>query len=52
MILNKEVFYRDPTRYTLPNDGVTKVGEPNPNRNGQWLNELEQFVVNALMRKA
>lgn len=23
---NKAVFYRDPTEYTIPNDGVTKVG--------------------------
>ncbi|MBR1368475.1 hypothetical protein RJ53_02730 [Methanocalculus chunghsingensis] len=25
-ILNKQVFYSDPTSYTIPNDGVTKVG--------------------------
>ena len=45
MILNKEVFYRDPTRYTLPNDGVTKVGEPQSEQ--EWAvarYELEQFV--------
>jgi hypothetical protein len=26
IILNKQVFYSDPTSYTIPNDGVTKVG--------------------------
>jgi hypothetical protein len=46
--LNREVFYNDPTTYTLPNDGVAKVG-PLPEDQGdkQWIvarYELEHFV--------
>ncbi|RQD84654.1 MAG: BREX system P-loop protein BrxC [Methanocalculus sp. MSAO_Arc2] len=44
-ILNKEVFHRDPTGYTIPNDGVTKVGriiDENQLRVARY--ELESFV--------
>ncbi len=44
-ILNKDLFYRDPLSYTLPNDGVTEVG---PITTGQeWAvarYELENFI--------
>ena len=50
MILNKEVFYRDPTKYTLPNDGVAKVTEPKSDQ--EWAvarYELNNLSVKALM---
>jgi len=47
-ILNKDVFYSDPTTYTLPNDGVTTVGPlPQNQKDKQWAvarYELEHFV--------
>lgn len=47
-ILNKDVFFSDPTTYSLPNDGVTKVGPLPPDlKNKQWdvaRYELEHFV--------
>jgi hypothetical protein len=47
-ILNREVFYNDPTTYTLPNDGVAKVGPlPDDQNDKQWVvarYELEHFV--------
>jgi hypothetical protein len=47
-VLNREVFYNDPTTYTLPNDGVAKVGPlPADQNDKQWVvarYELEHFV--------
>lgn len=47
-ILNREVFFNDPTTYSLPNDGVTKVGPlPEDKSDKQWFvarYELEHFV--------
>jgi len=47
-VLNREVFYNDPTTYTLPNDGVAKVGPlPEDQNDKQWIvarYELEHFV--------
>lgn len=47
-ILNKEVFYDDPTTYALPNDGVAKVGPlPEDQNSKEWevaKYELEHFV--------
>ena len=47
-ILNKDVFFSDPTTYKLPNDGVTKVGPlPLNHKDKQWdvaRYELEHFV--------
>ncbi|QYZ80392.1 BREX system P-loop protein BrxC [Methanofollis formosanus] len=47
-ILNREVFDDDPKTYTLPNDGVAKVGPLPENREDkQWVvarYELEHFV--------
>ena len=47
-ILNREVFYNDPTTYTLPNDGVARVGPlPEDREDKQWAvarYELEHFV--------
>lgn len=45
VILNKDVFHRDPLSYTIPNDGVTKVG-PITTKD-EWAvarYELENFV--------
>lgn len=45
MILNREVFFRDPLSVTLPNDGVAKVQEPENDQ--QWevvRHELSSFV--------
>jgi hypothetical protein len=45
VILNKDVFYRDPLGYTIPNDGVTKVGPITTEE--EWAvarYELESFV--------
>ncbi len=44
-ILNKDLFYRDPLEYTIPNDGVTKVGPITTE--AEWAvarYELENFV--------
>ena len=44
-ILNKDLFYRDPLEYTIPNDGVTKVGPITTE--SEWAvarYELENFV--------
>lgn len=47
-LLNREVFYKDPTTYSLPNDGVAKVGPlPEDQNDKQWIvarYELEHFV--------
>jgi hypothetical protein len=44
-INNNEVFYRDPTEYTIPNDGVTKVGRiTDENQLAVARYELESFV--------
>ena len=45
VILNKDLFHRDPLGYTIPNDGVTKVGPITTE--GEWAvarYELENFV--------
>ena len=45
MLLNKDVFQRDPTEFTIPNEGVTKV--LNPATSQQWdvlRYELRNFV--------
>jgi hypothetical protein len=44
-IFNKDIFHRDPLGYTIPNDGVTKVGPIATE--GEWAvarYELENFV--------
>jgi hypothetical protein len=47
-ILNREIFFNDPTTYSLPNDGVAKVGPlPEDQNDKQWIvarYELEHFV--------
>ncbi|MGI6022730.1 MAG: BREX system P-loop protein BrxC [Methanoculleus sp.] len=47
-VLNREVFYNDPTTYALPNDGVARVGPlPEDREDKQWAvarYELEHFV--------
>ena len=36
-VLNREVFYNDPTTYALPNDGVARVGPlPEDREDKQW----------------
>jgi hypothetical protein len=45
MILNKQIFQREPTKYKLPNDGVAKVTFPTGDK--EWevaALELENFV--------
>ncbi|NLF02862.1 MAG: BREX system P-loop protein BrxC [Anaerolineales bacterium] len=45
MTLNKEIFQRDPTTFSIPNDGVTTIAEPRTDE--QWAvlrYELESFV--------
>ncbi|MCC6484060.1 MAG: BREX system P-loop protein BrxC [Armatimonadetes bacterium] len=45
MMLNKDVFLRDPTSYALPNDGVAKVAFPStPEEWDVARYELEHFV--------
>ncbi len=48
MFMNREVFYNDPTTYSLPNDGVAKVGPlPEDQNDKQWIvarYEIENFV--------
>ena len=44
-MLNREVFFHDPTESTIPNDGVAKVGVPETPE--QWdilAHELRMFV--------
>jgi hypothetical protein len=47
-VLNREIFYNDPTTYALPNDGVARVGPlPEDREDKQWAvarYELEHFV--------
>jgi len=43
--LNHELFTKDPLRYTIPNDGVSKVGRPDDEKQWDVLRyELESFV--------
>lgn len=45
MLLNRDVFLKDPTSWTIPNDGVAKVGVPETPQ--QWAvleHELRSFV--------
>jgi hypothetical protein len=42
---NRQVFYRDPTTFVIPNDGVTEVFEPRSDKEWAVLRyELESFV--------
>lgn len=44
-MLNRELFHRDPLDFTLPNDGVAKVGEPVSPADWDVLKfELQSFV--------
>jgi hypothetical protein len=44
-MLNKELFTRDPTSFTIPNDGVTVVGDPQKPEEWEVLRyELSAFV--------
>ena len=48
---NREVFYRDPTTTTIPNDGVAKVTEPQSENDwGVLRYELESFVCDGEYR--
>jgi hypothetical protein len=52
MTLNREVFDRDPTTFTIPNDGVAKV--VNPHSDAEWSvlrYELQAFVCDGEYRK-
>ncbi len=52
MTLNKQVFQRDPTAYSLPNDGVAKVVEPQTEE--EWSvarYEVAQFVCDGSYRE-
>ena len=52
MVLNKEIFYRDPTVYSIPNNGVTKIGEPQSDQEWEVARyELEQFVCDGSYRE-
>ena len=45
MMKNREVFIDDPTAYTIPNNGVTKVIDPRTPEEWKVLRyELEHFV--------
>ncbi|ASR55535.1 BREX system P-loop protein BrxC [Cellulomonas sp. PSBB021] len=45
MTLNHELFTKDPLDYTIPNDGVSKVGRPDDEKQWDVLRyELESFV--------
>ena len=51
MTLNKQVFQKDPTSYSLPNDGVAKVVAPRTAE--EWdvaRYEVEQFVCEGSYR--
>ena len=52
MTLNKEVFFRDPTSFTIPNDGVAQVLDPKSDAEWAVLRyELESFVCDGEYRK-
>lgn len=52
MTLNKQVFQRDPTAYTLPNDGVAKVVAPRTEKEWEVARyEVEQFVCEGSYRE-
>ncbi|HHV57184.1 MAG TPA: BREX system P-loop protein BrxC [Firmicutes bacterium] len=52
MTLNKQVFQRDPTAYSLPNDGVAKVAEPRTAAEWEVARyEVEQFVCEGSYRE-
>jgi len=45
MLQNRQIFYRDPTTFVIPNDGVTEVFEPKTPQEWAVLRyELESFV--------
>ena len=45
MTLNRDLFFRDPTTFTIPNDGVTEVFDPKTADEWKVLRyELESFV--------
>jgi len=52
MTINKQVFQRDPTTYSLPNDGVAKVVEPRTEAEWEVARyEVEQFVCEGSYRE-
>lgn len=51
-IKNREVFYKDPTLLTIPNDGVAKVGTPQSEDEWKVLRyELQSFVCDGEYRR-
>lgn len=45
MTLNRDLFYRDPTTFVIPNDGVSEVGTPETSEQWNVLRyEVEVFV--------
>ena len=45
MIRNREIFFVDPTTFTIPNDGVAEVSDPRDDQEWDVLRfELEKFV--------
>jgi hypothetical protein len=51
MVTNREVFYKDPIRATLPNDGVSEVTEPQSEEQWRILEyELSTFVCDGAYR--
>ena len=52
MTLNREVFFRDPTTFTIPNDGVAKILDPHSPEEWAVLRyELEFFVCEGEYRR-
>ncbi len=52
MILNRALFYRDPTSFVIPNDGVTEVGAPQTPEQWNVLRyEVEAFVCEGEYRE-
>jgi hypothetical protein len=52
MTLNREIFYRDPTTFVIPNDGVAQVGTPQSPEEWNVLRyELEAFVCEGEYRE-
>lgn len=52
MLLNKDVFQKDPTQFTIPNEGVTKVLNPTTKQQWEVLRyELRNFVCEGEYRE-